>query len=826
MNEDVRGFNSSRRGRRILLWGIIVVALGVVLGLLIWRPVVRAVTPDVRAELEAYLAQGGALSDRNGVLLRLFPDSRGDARLMTPIASCSALLLDALLIAEDRNFFRHPGIDFGAILRAAWQNIRGQRIVSGASTITQQVIRIMRPRPRTLGVKVSEMLLACKLEMQLDKRGILEAYLNLAPMFGNVRGAPLAAAVLFDKHPSLLTPAEAATLAALPKSPHRYNPTRVTGRRLLERRRNLILAGLATHGRLEPHRRDAARKQALPQRRLRLPFRAPHFVEWWVQTEGVPRGLVRTSIDVTQQDLLVSTLIAHRSRLQRSGAWQAAGMVVHTPTMEIRAMAGSFAYGSVAGGFNNGCLAPRSGGSILKPFLTALALENGYHAASVISDTKRTFRTPSGDYLPYNASRAAYGPVTLRIALGNSLNISAVRLLNEIGIAPFFTFLTDLGILAPKPGAERHFGLGLAIGNPEVRMTDLVAAYGTFAHRGHRVELRRRPEGGPARRGLPLMSPATAFIVLDILADPAARLLTFGNPRFFRGNGPMAIKTGTSTNYRDNWLIAVHPEYLIAFWSGNFDNRETYGLSGAVGLGPVLFDLRRSLLGNDQGSWFSPPNTVQQAPVCGISGFVPTPFCPVTGREWFARGHEPDATCPFHLTPGGHHELAPEYAHWLAERRQTIRTDPYRLGGGLDPLLTQPAATRAPGDQNVVGGTPHEPGTDHPEENVLAVTASGPLRISLAPGHRQEDRAGWGRITIVSPHAGDHYIMIPGQENTARLRAVPEAPLPEIIWLIDGREFTRTPPPYETYWPLQPGAHTITALTPGEEAAQISIFVE
>ncbi len=847
------------RWARLWVWGKrlgVATVVGAVALWLLWRPLVWAVTPDVAAMVaeSAKTARGGALLDRHGAVLRFFPNASGDYLLWVPLASCPAHLVQAVLAAEDRNFRQHPGFDLAAMARAAWQNLSERRIVSGASTITQQVIRIVRPRPRTLLTKLSEVLLAAKLEMQVDKDRILETWLNLAPMYGNLRGVGMAARVLFRKGVGQVNVAEAATLAAFPQAPARLRPDFPAGRRLLLGRRDWILGQMARLGMISAEAERAARTAVMPMFGRRLPFRAPHFVDWLAARDGAPLGEVTTSLDLAVQDRLTAALTAHRDRLARSGARQAAGLVLDTATMEVLAMAGSMEYGPIGGGFNNGCLAARSGGSILKPFLYALALEEGFHPGSIIPDTSRTFRTPQGDYLPYNATRRAYGPVSIRSALGNSLNISAVKMLNELGLRAFYRFLTGFGLVPPSETLWEYYGLGLAIGNPEVRLIDVAVAFGAFAHGGHRVDLRTTP--GPVRRGPALMSEATAWSLLDIMSDPSARLLTFGNPRFFAFDQQVALKTGTSTNFRDCWVFAVTPAYVIGLWAGNFEGGVTNGLGGATACGPILHQLLRDLPVPATG-WFPRPAGLEGVRVCGTSGQAPTAFCPMVSREWVDRARLPLPTCPFHESQGLFHELPAEYADWIQRRGQALRADPFRLQGDLvvaDPLAALPddpgagsgvwvrpaegATGTATGalwegaPRGAVGPLTGSPRSGVPgggaavgtQEASAAESVGGPSRVLLVgvPG----GEPGWGRLRIVSPHDGDRFVMVPDGENLIRLRAVPDTPLPEVVWLIDGAELARTPPPYEAWWTLTRGRHIITALSLGEEAAQITIQVE
>lgn len=763
-----------------------------------------SVLPLLCADPQDYLARhfgsGGALTDRRGQPLRVYANKQGDLSVYTTLASHSSDLVAAVLLAEDRNFYQHPGFDLPAIMRAAWQNLSSGRIVSGASTISQQLMRVIRPAPRNLTSKLRELLMALRLEYTTDKKQILEYYLNAISMFGNVRGINLASQLLFGKSPSMLNLAESATLAAAIQAPGRYDPFTTRGNALLLKRRNWLLKQMLTHQLCTPVQYQNAVKTTIPNFRRKLPFNAPHFCELTSKMFGAPIGNQPTTIDLALQNFLYATTRSHLPRLMKSGANHIAAMIVDADNLEILAMTGSAEFGPVAAGFNNGCIARRSGGSVLKPFLYALGLESGYYPSYVLPDTMQTFKTPQGEYVPYNADRRSYGPVSIRTALGNSLNTAAIKMINQLGIKPFFSLLVDLELLDPRPGAADFFGLGLAIGNPEIRMLDLVQAYGIFHNNGELRSLRFFP--GQAQQGKQILSPQTAYLVFDILSDPTARLFTFGNPTFFKTKRPVAIKTGTSTDYRDCWLLAVNAEFIIAIWVGNFTGAPTRGLSGATACGPVLKNLLDYLESYRSNGKITIPDGIRRVQVCSTSGMAVSSYCPQSGYDLFSDfSHNPEV-CTFHRHSGDTHELPADYASWIKQRRQIIDHDPFQLVNSLK-----------------IGDPWRLPGLDKSENK--AEISSGPLRLeSTTPG------TVYGGIKIVSPHDGDRYVLAAGHENYALLRALPQDPVAEVIWLINGREFIRTAPPYEAYWPLTPGAHRISAITDSDAAGEIEIFVE
>ncbi|MDN5277963.1 MAG: penicillin-binding protein [Clostridiales bacterium] len=771
--------------------------LGIWLIRIAWLPLIAI---DPTPLIQNRFSSGGTLVDRNENLLRLFPDQNGDYSCYLSLASHSQEIISALLTAEDRNFYSHPGFDPVAISRALIQNISSMKIVSGASTISQQLIRILKPRPRTLSTKISELLAALWLEEKFSKKQILEFYLNSVPMFGNIRGFYLASLLLFKKSPDLLNLGEAATLAAIVQSPGRLSPFNPKSNRLLRKRRDWIIREMLKLGLCTIDEANNAFKLNIPEYRSQMPFNAPHFCDLYQKVRGAPKGKKKTTISLPLQNLLYQTLRSHLPRIAKYGARQTCGLILSAENLEILAMVGSSEFGPIAGGFNNGCVAKRSGGSILKPFLYALALDRGFYPSYVIPDTMQPFKTPQGEYLAYNADRKSYGPVTIRNALGNSLNISAVKMLNQVGISDFYGLLVDLELLPAQKGAADYYGLGLAIGNPELRMLDVARAYSVFANKGRLKSLSFLLQDKTEEKQI--ISAQSAFLIFDILADPSARLFTFGTPSFFKFSQRWGLKTGTSTNYRDSWLIALNGNYIIALWVGNFDGSPTRSLSGASACGPIARNIIDNLEKGATERIITCPPGIQKVKICSISGQRPGKFCPNIGYDLFEGNADELLPCQFHQSATATHELAPDYARWIQNRARQNNSDPFRLRG--NPEIQDPYQ---------IAGI-------YQEEDASASETS-----RLVAGGALPD-AVWNDIRIISPHDGDRFVMRSTNENFLHLRAIPAAPVSELIWLINGREFIRTAPPFEAYWPMRAGKHRITAISEGEAAAEVTVYIE
>ncbi|MDQ7785281.1 MAG: penicillin-binding protein 1C [Desulfomonilaceae bacterium] len=778
-----------KRSGKFVLSRRMIVCAGAVLSVLVAVGFIDRQLPDYRDAIQEQRMRGGrSVVDREGRLLRLLPDDKARFNVWRDVDDFPDILKKAVIAAEDKRFWYHPGFDPFALTRAVWTNIVNGRTISGASTITQQVVRLIRPRPRTYGAKFIELLSSMKMERQLTKDEILELHLNLSPMGGAIRGAALASRIYFGKDVTRISVPEAAVLAALPRSPSRYSPRRGDGRMQLSAEKDRILTRMAHLGYVSSTRSNAAAGDTVRFENNDFPLEAPHLVDFVMTNAAGDATEVRTTVDLEIQHSVEQILTSHKDRLLRAGISQAAAVIVSVPQREVLAMVGSLRYGRQDFGYNNAVLARRSAGSTLKPFLYALALDTGSHAFSEIPDTFRRYPTPHGDYMPVNADRRSYGPVSIRSALGNSLNISAVKTASSLGVDNLFRLLQRLELADDKSSSAEHYGLGMAVGNIEVSLFKLVQAYASLADGGlfRHVNVVNGEEKSP-RDGV--FSPEAAYIVTHILADPTARLLTFGNPDYFKYGFPVALKTGTSTNYKDTWVVGYTPIHVVGIWAGNFDGRPNNGVSGSRACGPILKDIVHYLYGTKSPGAFQRPDGVVTVSVCSMSGMRAGPACTHTTEEPAIRGNEPPVCDLRHDSE--YHYLGGPYAQWLHQRETRDGRGRYRLGESSRPFRAESAS---PG--------PH--GTDPVQR--LSRTGAG--------------------IEIVSPHDADRFVLSPHHTNRVLLRAVPHPLVRHVVWFVNGMEVTRTPPPYEYFWIPTKGRHVIHAVTPEKEAARITVFVE
>ena len=734
---------------------------------------------------------GPLVLDRQGRVLFLGPGARGSRVVQLPPGPLPKLAAAAFVAAEDQRFWSHHGVDFLAVVRAAGSNLQAGRVVSGASTITQQLARLTYPGPRTWSRKIVEMGRSLRIEAALSKEEILRRYLNRVPQGNNLTGVETAALAYFDKPAAQLSVAEAALLASLAKAPGRLNPLGRQRRRLLARR-NWVLGRMAALGFLTPSavqtaRREPLRLDGVGGRHARFPFRAQHFVNLVLADKKPEAGVVRTTLNLDWQRLLEQVLQSQAVRLKAGGASQAAAVILDNRGSEVLALAGSLHYGPEGRGYNNGATAWRSPGSALKPFLYALALDQGFTAASVIEDIERRYRLPGGEFHPANFDRVAHGPISFREALGNSLNLSAVRLLNLVGEEPFYDTLTRLGLINHPEHDPEYYGLGLVVGNPEVSLLQMAGAYACLANRGIWRAPRLRLDQ-PRGEGVTVFSEQAAFIVSDILSDPLARSRAFGGSQAMNPPFRLALKTGTSTRYRDCWVVAYSPRYTLAVWVGNFDGHPTATQSGATAAAPILKEIAAALFAAKPPQPFTCPPGVTRARVCAFSGMRPGPGCAHVVEELFVAGTEPTRECTYHRDHSPWHRLNTAYAGWLEERHEHRATGRYRLAGfdaDLD-LVFRPGAT---------AGAP-------PGSKVKRMGYPGPAAL-------QEG----SRLRIVYPLPGDRFLLAPQKEDLeVTVKALCRVRVAEVSWFVDGREVGRAGPPYQLTVPLARGRHRLTAL--------------
>lgn len=728
--------------------------------------------------------------DARGDPLAELPESTARSRHPLPLARLGADLPRLTVALEDHRFYRHHGPDFLALLAATGRNLSSRRVVSGASTITEQLIKLSAGRPggRTVFTKAREAAAAWKLERHTGKAEILERYLNTLSYGNRLVGPQAAARAYFNKDAASLTLAEAIYLAGLPQAPTRLNPWHHPAAaefRYGRSVRRLAALDLITPG-------EARRLADAPPRPGRfLPVRrAGHFVDLLTARQrradlpAAPGGILRTTLDPDLQHVAETLVRHHLEDLRNAGddEPQAAVVIVENATGAVRALVGSGLYGDPRQGQVDGAVRPRSAGSTLKPFLYLNAFDRRLlTAASILPDTAEAVRETFADYDPQNYHAGRHlGPVRVRVALGSSLNVPAVVALGRfVGARQAFYEFGRWGFRF-SAGLD-EYGAGFILGNAEIRLLDLAGAYAGLARGGlaGRTRLLAR-DGAPLER---VASPEACAIITDILCDPQARRATFGagSPLDFPDGVRVAVKTGTSSGFRDKWCVGFDGRHTVAVWAGHFDGRpmgEAIGIHAAAPLWHALMD---HLLREHHDPAVPDPvlskGLVRQE-VCPLTGLLPAPEAggPAGVPELFLAGTGPTASAAGDFVPdpagGGaaHLRLPQEYAAWC----------------------------RSP--QNILGAVA-------PPD---AAAPGGPALTIINPPNK-------ARYTL-DPELPAHQQVLEFTANTAEPA--------QVQWAVNGR-MLEPHPDGRVYWPLARGTWTVSAtLAGGALAASRQIEVE
>jgi penicillin-binding protein 1C len=717
-------------GRRLA--GRCAAALGGALILLAWA----RFGPIDPALLDHTKHKSQTITDRHGEVLYESLASSGSRAEWLSADKLPPYVVDATLTAEDRRFRHHPGIDPIAVTRAMLHNVRAMRVVEGGSTITQQVAKLLlQSKSRSLGQKAREALLAFRLEHRYDKDELLALYLNLAPYGNRINGVARASRAYFGVAAEQLTPAQAAFLASLPQRPSAFNPLRDPER--ARARQQSILARMS----LPAEELARAKREQLRFNPARQPVLALHYIE------HVGKASARLSIDAGLQREVLGIIEAQRETLLAHGAHAVAVAVLDNHTGEWLAWEGSGDYfGKEFGGAIDGVTTPRQPGSTLKPFTYALAFESGETPATVLADVQSHFPTAEDGvvYTPRNYDGRYRGPLRVRSALAGSQNVPAVAMQHKLGTESFLRLLRNSGFTGLNRTSD-YYGLGLTLGDAEVTLEQLVRAYSSFARGGRQFSKR------------------TAFWITDILSDPRAREYAFGSGGSLDFPFPVAVKTGTSTAYRDNWTIGYTRDVTVGVWVGNFDREPLRGSSGITGAAPIFNGVmlaavkrvRGSLPIGDTTPIVPPPDDVEELDICALSGARPSTYCPSVQKEWLPVS-APAKFCSWH------HDGSID---WPAEYRAWARA-------------TQPAE---------------------------------PMRATTK--HATAFR-------IANPPDGATYLIDPTlrmQYQTLRLRADAAS---RVTWRVNNR------PIATNEWPLAPGRHTITAIDANGKRDSVEIVVK
>ncbi|MBG1241232.1 penicillin-binding protein 1C [Nostoc sp. NZL] len=715
-------------------------------------------------------------SDRNGLPLGTLLTRDQEHTSVVPLNQVSPQFIHAILAAEDAGFYHHGALDMKAVIRASKEAIHAKRIVSGASTITMQLARMLDPVPRTLSGKMQEIWLSWRLVAGMNKDEILSAYINRLPMGGNIYGVEAAAQTYFSIPASELNLAQASLLAAIPNNPTYFNPYQHWER--LKQRQKYVLNRMVQEGYISGA--NAARTSAekvVFQSSQRGIIAAPHFLFWLAnqippspaykagnQAPLEDQSVIRTTINRPLQQFVEAQVQQVISSLAANNVHDASALVIDNRTSEVLAYVGSPNYFNEAKlGRNDGVQALRQPGSTLKPFVYELALEKGLiRPNTILADVPAHYAIPGAKlYSPTDYTESFLGPVRVRIALANSLNVPAVRVLEKVGVQTFLERLHQLGFEHLNQTSE-HYGLGLTLGSGEVSLWELARAYVTMARLGEATPLvstfsdspfqnpsTERSHQSPKSK----ISNSTTIwqLITNMLSDSHARATAFGVDSVLNLPFPVAVKTGTSSNFRDTWTVGFTTDYTVATWVGNFNGEPMRQVSGVTGAAPLWNRIMLHLHEHHEPEGFPPPDGLVQLPICAISGLRPTSECSSVVQEYFY----PEDKIAYQRQ--NQFTLPPEYDEWLAKQQQS----------------------------------------------------------SLVSTN----------LRILSPHHGDLFLLYPGEEAKQKLEfklaGNKSAP---VEWWLNGEKLN-TQSANSLFWYLRPGKWTLEARS-GEMSDKVSFQVE
>lgn len=718
-------------------------------------------------QLDAFMSRpcSTRVYDRNGELLQVLPLEEGLRREWYALDELPPRIAEVFVAAEDERFYRHCGIDFRALVRAAFQNMTQGRTVSGASTITMQLARLVVPRNAgevSLGVKFREAWNALRIEAKLDKRRILELYLNSLPFGLQAEGIGSAARTFFGAAPTELTETQVHALAVIPRRPAKYNP--------LENPAASFEAAMEIGECTGFSVTQAQWASAFSgKKRFEYPMRLPHFVRH-VQNQYrlagktmPPEVFLSASAELTEAaEAWVNTQLELHQQARLS---HGAAVAIDNLTGEILLWSGGN-FGSGDSGQIDGVTVRNQSGSTMKPFIYAMALESGFAPGDVLADVPMDFGTQEA-YVPLNFNNQYNGPVLMRTALASSLNIPAVHLLYRLGVDDYMALLGRLGFESLDGERERS-GLSLALGSGEVTLLELVRGFSVFARGGGVPELRAElaPEGLAAAETA-VFNGDTAAVICDFLSDRRARSLGFGFARVFSTPYPAIFKTGTSNQFQNIIALGSTTRYTVGVWMGNHGGETVVQETGSSVPAAVVRGILDALVQkNPSGAEpFPVPRTYRKAAVCALSGMPPGAACSAVTQEFVpAAGRRGRETCGWHFLRDGAVavEYPQEYQRWLGGRNS---------GGGL---------------------------------------------------------AGEGALEILYPADGAVFVYdpsIPAEAQKIRVDCTGSGDAAELY--VDGRLFQKTARPFVWFVPLRPGEMRLSVRIPGTgESTGVSVLVK
>jgi len=712
-------------------------------------------------------------SDSSPMSVHISPDDKW--RIPVNIDGVDDAYMKALIRFEDKRFHYHPGFDPIAIARAAVRNVSERRIVSGASTITMQLVRLLEPRPRTVRSKLVEILRAMQIELRLTKREILALYLQYLPFGGNIEGVEAAAAAYFGHRASDLTPFETAYLLSVPQDPENRRPTpeHVEPMKIIIARTARRLCDSGIFGRKQFE--EALGAEPLSSVKP-FPRNAMHVSNYLLERFG--DAAIRSTISREAQAAAETAIASYRREFNLMGIHNAAAVVIDNSNGEVLAAVGNFDFMDEKNhGQVIGFAAPRSPGSAMKPFIYAMAIDRGMALPSyLVEDIPVRY----AGYRPINYDRKFRGLVTLEDALSKSLNIPFVNLLKRVGLSSYLAFLRRCGITTLE-GEKGYYGLSVAIGGMETKLSELANMYAMLARNGLFMDLhwtkdkrRRKPKR--------LLSPGATYLTRKTLRIKDRP--DFPGSR--RSTSPAADifwKTGTSSRHRDAWALGSTHGYTAGIWVGNFDGKSSRHIVGTERAGPILFDILETLSKKEPyRPEDGPTEDLVEVRVCALSGRIAGPHCPHGKYVKAVATATPVEKCPYHV-------------EYLIDAETGYRLNPTcREGRNVVARVftVLPASVRRwVGDRNIDA-------TDPPPMSPSCSTVS--TRKS---------------ITIISPKSEAVFFVVPGLKADRQeipLEADAGSDVGEIFWFVNGKFIAASAPRNRVWLTPRPGEYEVRAM--------------
>jgi penicillin-binding protein 1C len=744
------------------------------------------------------LGTSRAVYARGGELLRLTLAPDQQYRLWTPLADISPTLVDAVLAYEDRSFYWHPGVNPVSLVRAAVSTTSGQRR-QGGSTLTMQLARrLYGINSRSLSGKLVQIAGALWLELRYSKHDILQAYLNTAPYGGNMEGVGAASLIYFHKPASQLSLPEALTLAVIPQNPVK---------RIAERGRNAELQ--AARQRLVEiwAKRNPQAQQQIPEVQLglsaaarsALPFIAPHATDMLLAQRPGERA-IHSTIDLRMQRTLERVLGQYLKGRADIGLSNASALLLDASTMQVRAVIGSADHRNEAiAGQVNGTLAKRSPGSTLKPFIYALALDQGLlHPKTVLKDAPTSF----GPFSPENFDNRFAGPIAAQDALIRSRNVPAVAVAAKLRKPGLYDFMKLAGV--SRLQSEQHYGLSLVLGGGEVTMEELAGMYAVLVNGGQSQSLvyaSHKQANTPTSQPLQLLSEEAAFITLDMLRHtPRPDTTSPAKPA-------IAWKTGTSWGFRDAWTAGVFGRHVLVVWLGNFDGSSNPALVGVDAAAPLFLRmvdaLRAERLDPGEMATRQSPN-LRQVEVCAASGGLPDALCPIRTTAWFIAGKSPITASSLHR------------AVWVDERSGKVVCGPQanakqqvveQWGSDMQRLFAQ-------------AGMPRSSVTEPDCSDAAAKNTKIGINPNNSPGQATAP-------VITSPLRGVSYSIRMSRHTPISLRAEAAAGVRQLYWFADDALIGKASPGESLAWqPAGPRTYLLRVVDDAGRAESREVSVE